>query len=342
MTIETSLKDSVKDIIPITQEIDSILAQCQSIMKGKSIGIVNSFVLAKGIFQLKELLYNDKNLRKTIEYMQDSTVGFLTDRSPSIIRKAKEKNKTIKPYTYNEIADCVLNALLFGYNLFGKEFYVIAANFYASQYGKYRHIIENKHITDFSYANSPPIFKTETRIEKGKTVTVQYAEVECFAYWYREEKIFYLGNHPDNKKNDPLVFKIKVDTYMGDDGVVGKALSKLFTRVLTRLSCNYISIPMLDLPEDNTSVVNIEESNGSSQQKESKHDMISIIKSFEHNGISEDQVCHYFNVGDLMELNNDEGLATLYDAMTDVEGRVMEPLEFLKIAGERKEMRENE
>jgi hypothetical protein len=341
MTTEILLKDSIKDIIPITKEIDSILNQCQPIMRGEASGIANSFVLAKGMYQLKEILLNDTNLRKTIEYMQDSNIGFMTDRSPAIIEKAKAKNRTIKPYTYLEISDCVLTALLFGYNLFGKEFYVIGGNFYASQYGKYRHIMENKYITDFSYANSPPIFKTEMRKEKGKAISIQYAEVECFASWNREGKTFYLGKHPDNKKFDPLVFKIKVDAYMGDDGVIGKALSKLFTRVLARLSCNYISSPMLDVPDDTT--LEIIESTPA-ENLDSKSELMVIIKAFEHNGISEDKVRDYFNVDDLLELDNHEGLIALSKAITDIEGRKpgKEPADFLRTAAERKEIKEKE
>lgn len=348
MTTEISLKDSIKDILPITKEIDSILNQCQPIMAGESKGIANSFILAKGIYQLKELLYNDKNLQKTIEYMQDSKIGFLTDRSPAIIAKAKSKGKRIEPYTYSEIADCVLTALLFSYNLFGKEFYIIGGNFYASQYGKYRHVMENKYITDFSYANSPPIFKSEMRIEKSKTVQVQYAEVECFASWEREGKTYYLGNHPDNKKKDPLVFKIKIDAYMGDDGVVGKALSKLFTRVLARLSCNYIPSAMVDTPEDTTLLVNVDgvieplPVKEPTPENESKSELVIIIKAFEHNGITEEQICNYFNVDDLIELDQHEGLVALSEAITDIEGHVegKGPTEFIRIGCERKEMRD--
>jgi len=350
MTTEISLKDSIADILPITKEIDNILNQCQPILKGACGGIANSFILAKGVYQIKELLLKNKNLQKTIEYMQDSKIGFMTDRSPAIIAKAKSKNKNIIPYTYREISDCVLTALLCGYNLFGKEFYVIGGNFYASQYGKYRHIVENKYITDFSYANSPPIFKTEMRTKNDRTVPIEYAEVECFAYWYREEKIFYLGNHPDNKKNDPLVFKIKVDAYMGDDGVVGKALSKLFTRVLARLSCNYISSPMLDIPEDTTLGINTDDTNESSQaeepnfKKEPKSDLMIIIKAFCHNGINEEQICNYFNIEDIIELDQHEGLMALSEAITDIEGKVdgKGSIEFLRIAAERKEMRGKE
>lgn len=348
MTTEISLKDSIKDIIPITNDIDSILNQCQPIMRGEDSGIANSFILAKGVYQLKEILLNDKNLQKTIEYMQDSKIGFMTDRSPAIIKKAKEKGKTIKPYTYLEISDCVLTALLFGYNLFGKEFYVIGGNFYASQYGKYRHIMENKYITDFSYANSPPIFKIDMRTEKGKTIPIQYAEVECFASWEREGKTFYLGKHPDNKKHDPLIFKIKVDAYMGDDGVVGKALSKLFTRVLARLSCNYISSPMLDIPEDAPLAINADDHDeppeDPNNKKESKSELMVIIKAFEHNGISEEKICHYFNIDDLLELDNHEGMVALNEAISDIEGHVdgKGPVEFLRIARKRKEMRGKE
>jgi hypothetical protein len=347
---EVSLKNSISDIIPVTKEIDNILSECQPIMKGEVSGMANSLILAKGIFQLKAILYENENLKKTIQYMQDSKVGFMTDRSPAIIEAAKRRGKAIVPYTYNEIADCVLYALLFGYNLYGKEFYVIAGNFYASQFGKYRHIMENRNISDFHYANSPPIFKTENRAAKEKNVIVPYAEVECFASWYRQGKKFYLGNHPDNKDKDPLVFKIKVDAFTGDDGVVGKALSKLFTRVLNRLSCNYIEQPVLDPPEPEEiePIIEVDTNNDPTpapankpQRNKYKGDMMLIVKGFNHNGISEEQICHYFNVDDLIDLDCRDGLLELSAAITTIEGGdTTKVAEFIRIAAERKEMRE--
>lgn len=352
MDKKLTIKDDVKKV---AEKMDLIIQNCLPITQAKTQGITEALVLAKGISQLREIFRVDKNIQVTIESMQDTRLGFLTDRPPAAIEKSKNYGKKkLVAYTYNEVAECCIEALLKGYRLTDNEFNIIAGNFYAAKNGEYRHIIETKGLTDLIFANSLPIFKTETRLVKGIQTVISYAEVQCYATWKMDGKETYIGHHPKNKDNkDVLIFKIKVNDYMGDDGVIGKALSKLFSRILTRLSCKLIEestdiepqeiklineTPQAAIPDNIKDVKQDPHSDMGKAPiekalKESEFDR--IVKSFNKHEIYILDLCAYFGPDQIDEMNNEKGLIDLRAKVSDIESGKESPQEFKEEAAVR-------
>ena len=338
------IKDDVKKV---AERMDLIIRECLPITQSKAQGITEALVLAKGVSQLREIFLNDKSIKATVLSMQDTRLGFLTDRSYAAVEKSKKHGKKLTAYTYGEVAECCIEALLKGYRLTDNEFNIIAGNFYGAQNGEYRHIIETEGLTDFTFANTMPVFKTEARIVKGISTIIQYAEVQCYATWKRYGKETYIGHHPSNKDNkDILIFKIKTNEYMGDDGVVGKALSKLFKRIRTRLSCKLFEestdieleeikiineTPQAAIPDK---IQNVKQSPPSDFGKApvdeaiKKSEFDRIIESFNKKEIYILDLCAYFGVDKIDEMDNEIGLPDLLAKVTDIESGKQSPQEF--------------
>ncbi|GAG31331.1 unnamed protein product, partial [marine sediment metagenome] len=70
--------------------------------------------------------------------------------------------------------------------------------------------------------------------------------------------------------------------------------------------------------------------------------LMQTIKSFEFQKIFETELCAYFGVDDLAEMDTPEGLVDLQKIAFDIKGGAMTPEEFKKQAAERFEMRRKE
>lgn len=215
-----------------TTAIDNVVKRCLPITSQQAEGFGQALVLANGVKQLREIFMSNKDIKDNVMAMANTPLGFMTDRSPAAIAASKKREKPV-PYTYNEITECCIEGMMKGYRITGNEFNIIAGRFYPAKDGKFRKIIENESVANFQFAASPPLFCTEERINYGKTEIVAVAKVQCYASWLQDGKMVKLGY--SDVAEDKLVFKIKVNAMMGDDGVTGKALSKLFSRVLMRL-----------------------------------------------------------------------------------------------------------
>lgn len=220
---------AVATIEAVGNKIDTIVERCLPITSKQLQGFNEALTLASGIKAMREIFLQNQDIKSNIEAMANTPLGFMTDRSPEVIRTSKKANPP-KPYTYNEIAECCIEAMLQGYRITGNEFNIISSRFYPAKNGKYRKIIENESISNFFFTTTSPAFTTEPRVNYGKTDQVSVAKVQCFASWVQNGVKVKIGYDEDK-----LVFKIKVNAFMGDDGIIGKALSKLFSRVLMRI-----------------------------------------------------------------------------------------------------------
>lgn len=210
-----------------SKRIDAIVEESIPFAAMTSANFSSTLKLAEAVATLREIFLKHPGIRKTVEAMQDTKLGFLTDRSPKAIAYAKSLNKTLVPYTYAEIAECCIEGMLKGYRISNNEFNVIAANFYAAKDGKYRKIIEHPDVTDFKFTTSSPLYSGD-----GK-----YAKVQCYASWLQKGQLVTVGiSDKEHGKEDTLVFNVRVNAGMAEDAVVGKGLSKLFSRVLMRLT----------------------------------------------------------------------------------------------------------
>jgi hypothetical protein len=198
--------------LEVAKQIDSISNEFLSTVAGN---MEKSFAMGFAIIELRRLL-DQPQCKELIMSLKDTPLGFITDRSDSAIESSKKSGKALIPYDWFTIRENVIQALLKGYNVSGKEWMIIASNFYPLKDGKYRKIIEYPGLTDLKFAVTTPIFE-----EGGKL-----AKCRCTASWCINGERFELGGD-----NDVTAFRIRVNAGMGDDGIIGKAISKLFTRV---------------------------------------------------------------------------------------------------------------
>uniref|UniRef100_A0A6M3IYV4 C2H2-type domain-containing protein n=1 Tax=viral metagenome TaxID=1070528 RepID=A0A6M3IYV4_9ZZZZ len=210
----------------VSMEIDKIIDDCADMDIQATASFSSALAIAQSVEILRQIFLTNPEIKNTIEAMQDTKLGFLTDRSPKVVAAAKAQGKNIVPYTYPEIVEVVIEGLLKGYRITNNEFNMIASSFYAAKNGKYRKIVEYPGITDFQYATTPPAMDGE-----------HYAKVKAFASWKKDGVKVTLGfSDQERGQEDSQVFKIRVNRYMQEDAIIGKAQSKLFARVLERIT----------------------------------------------------------------------------------------------------------
>ena len=179
----------------------------------------DSLVIANGLNSLRDFFKNE-DVKKLVLTMQDSTLGFLTDREPIALARQNAKKSPQyqkEPYTYEEIVEALIPPMLEGYRFTGNEINIINGNGMRAKNGKHRKI--NDLVKNFTHTVGGP--KKEGNV----------AMMRCQAKWLKdgiEQSIGY--------GDDICVIHVEFDQYSGIDKLVGLAESKLFSRVLTRIS----------------------------------------------------------------------------------------------------------
>jgi hypothetical protein len=174
--------------------------------------------------QALQEVFSNQAIEKTIMNLSGTRLGFMMD----------------KQYPYNVVKNVAIEALLRGFRITGNEFNIIMGQFYAAKEGKFRLINEYPGLTDFQFTNTPP------QVEGDK------AKVQLWASWRLNGKEYKLGYDEDGKI-DKFVAVVIVNKAMGNDAIIGKAQSKLFTRVMMRLSSECLPDADIDnIPEAET------------------------------------------------------------------------------------------
>lgn len=220
----------------IVKSIDAVVKDCLPVMEKDAEGFQEALTIAQGMKTLREIFQTSQPIKDAIMAMANTPLGFMTDRTPAAVAASQRASrKTLVPYNYNEIAECCIEAMLKGYRITNNEWNIIAGRFYPAKNGKYRKVNEMPGVSDFKFTTTPPLFDIEQRMTDGKMYPTQIAKVQCFASWKLNGVPYQIGQSV-NKAEDKLVFKIRVNKGMGDDGIKGKAESKLFSKVLERLT----------------------------------------------------------------------------------------------------------
>lgn len=204
--------------------IDAVVAKCHPSIGAANATFADSMLISAGIEELRKVI-QQQAVKARILSLMNSRLGFLTDKSG----KPNWKGEVQKPYAFDQIEDAVIDALINGYRLVGNEFNIIAGNFYAAKNGKERQVKELPGVASYVYTTTPAAF------DPAGQDGVQYARVQCFATVMRNGETISFGSRA-NGAEDTLKFKIRVNKSMGEDAIVGKALSKLHGRVLSYLT----------------------------------------------------------------------------------------------------------
>jgi hypothetical protein len=166
--------------------------------------------MAYGVQKLKDFFLKSEELQKVVNHLAGTMLGFKTDKKylPDIVTE-----------------NCII-ALLSGYRLHGNEFNIIANNFYPAKAGKFRKIIETPGLSNFREKIGMP------------KIDGKQAIMEVSATW----KL--------NGNKDEFGGEVIVKIFQGSDidSTIGKAQSKLYSRVLTQLTGTFV--PDADVSEN--------------------------------------------------------------------------------------------
>lgn len=208
-------------------EMQTVIDKCTPIVGNNTQTFTDSVVIANGMLQLREFM-NLPDVRRMVESMANTEVGFLTDRPPGKEKYDKRKKKYVKivPYTYDEIVNALIPPMLEGYRFTGNEINIISYKGMPVKKGKFRKINDFKGVTDFNHSiGTPHKDYFDSSNESG------VAKMKCQASWKQDGSPHTLGYG-----EDVCIIAVEFDRYSGIDKMIGLADSKVFSRVLTRLT----------------------------------------------------------------------------------------------------------
>jgi hypothetical protein len=183
--------------------------------------------VAKGIEDLRAL-FSQPEIQARVVALQDTPLGFRTDRDPKVMnRKTGQPNQ---PYPYDVVRDAVIEAGLRGLQLVGNQFNIISGRFYGTKEGFEFLIRKLPNVSDFR----PVIGVPQTK--PGGVL------IDCEATWQQNGKPFALK----------VTIPVKGDDYSSADQYIGKATRKLLKRCYEVMTGN--SVPEGDAADDAVTV----------------------------------------------------------------------------------------
>lgn len=185
--------------------------------------ILAALDVAKGIEDLRAL-FSQPEIQARVVALQDTPLGFRTDRDPRIVnRKTGQPNQ---PYPYEVVRDAAIEAGLRGLQLVGNQFNIIAGRFYGTKEGFEFLMRKLPNVSDFR-----PIIG----IPQSKPGGVL---IDCEATWQQNGKPFSIK----------VTIPVKGDDYSSADQYIGKATRKLLSRCYAIMTGN--AVPEGDAGDD--------------------------------------------------------------------------------------------
>lgn len=184
--------------------------------------VAMALAVADSIADLREL-FDQPEVRTRIEALQDTPLGFRTDRDPK--QKNHKTGELNTPYPWPVVRDANIEAVLRGLQVVGNQFNIIAGRFYGTKEGLEYLIPKVPGLSEFRQVLGVP------RTQTGGAI------VECKATWKMHGK-------PDSLE---VSIPIKTDSYSGADQILGKATRKFLSRCYRQM-CG-ANIPEGDIAE---------------------------------------------------------------------------------------------
>lgn len=171
--------------------------------------------MSYGMRMLKATL-TEEVIRKNFLPMMGSPLGFVTDRDSGTNGPA---------YTWEVVRDVVCEAVLRGFYPVNNEFNIIAGRFYGAKNGFERVVREWPGLRDLSIDMGVPVLVAD----KG-------ALVPCAARWMLDGEQMAIHCVERGESGFDTRIPVTVNSKMGNDAILGKAMRKLHARVYQRLS----------------------------------------------------------------------------------------------------------
>jgi hypothetical protein len=201
----------------LLEQIQSVIDECLPVATKAAQSISDSLIIANGLNQMRTFFENP-DVQKLVMSMKDSKLGFLTDSRPA------RDGRSPKTYDYNQISEAIIPMMLEGYRFTGNEINIINGQGMPVKSGKYRKIVE---LTDgFQHSVGTP---QKEGGEKG------VAKMKCIAKWKIGSQEYSIGYG-----DDICIIPVEYDKWAGLDKLIGLAESKLYSRVLTRITGKFV------------------------------------------------------------------------------------------------------
>lgn len=186
--------------LEVIQTLDNSVV---AIVGAKNIeGFQKAFMVSDAIGKLKEVL--TPQYMKPIMNLQGNALGFKTDMD----KKGGYDEATVK--------NCLIEAVLIGIQPVGNQFNIIAGNMYPTKQG-FKYLLDNIKGLDYTVTKQLPRIKPDN----------SGAAVVCDIEW---------SINGGEKHTKSIDFPIKMNAYMGADGVLGKADRKAFAWLYNKIN----------------------------------------------------------------------------------------------------------
>ncbi len=185
-----------------------------------STGNVAAALEVAGAIEDLRQLFDRPDIQSRIVALQDTAIGFRTDRDPKVFNKKLDGGKGgyNQPYPYVVVKDCAIEATLRGLQLVGNQINIISQRCYVTREGFEYLIKRRKEITNFV-----PIVGIPQMRERG-------CLVECEASW----------DNAGTKQGIKVTIPVKADDYGTADQHIGKATRKLLKRCYEIMTGNVL------------------------------------------------------------------------------------------------------
>jgi len=185
-----------------------------------STGNVAAALEVAGAIEDLRQLFDRPDIQSRIVALQDTAIGFRTDRDPKVFNKKLDGGKGgyNQPYPYVVVKDCAIEATLRGLQLVGNQINIISQRCYVTREGFEYLIKRRKEITNFV-----PIVGIPQMRERG-------CLVECEASW----------DNAGTKQGIKVTIPVKADDYGTADQYIGKATRKLLKRCYEIMTGNVL------------------------------------------------------------------------------------------------------
>jgi hypothetical protein len=196
------------------KQIDEAAKEAMEIFKQPG-SFEQAISLAQSVVSLREMLTPE--VMAPIMGLMNTDLGFRTDRDP----KQMVNGERPTPYAVDVVRECFIESALRGFHCAGNEWNIIAGRFYGCQNGFKRKVRELTKGT-FNPSFDVPVWSGD----------LTKARVKCRATWTFNDTKQSIGVEP----TDPLEIVVRVNKFMGDDAILGKALRKMSKMVFERIT----------------------------------------------------------------------------------------------------------
>lgn len=193
------------------RDIENVARECGFTALAKLGQFERADRLLTGIGLLQELISDD--MIKKLRRLENSALGYKTDKDPA-------RNKSVSTaYPDSVIKDAFISSLLHGLFPINNEWNVIAGQMYVTLNGFRRLVLEFPGVSD--------VIVTPGVYQPSSDKSCAFVPVTCSWIMHGEQHELHLVN--DGKRDDRII--VKMDSYLGPDGIFGKAKRKAYARI---------------------------------------------------------------------------------------------------------------